>query len=79
MEALELKSNIHKIIDSIQNEQVLQSLYNFLKLKNNEKEGSIWTSLNEEQKQEVMLAYEESEDEENLVDAKVVFKNFKWR
>lgn len=57
MEALELKSNLHKIIDSIQNEQVLQTLYNFLKLKNNEEEGAIWASLNKEQKQEVMLAF----------------------
>lgn len=43
----------------------------------NESEGSIWNSLNEDQKQEVLCAYEESENEENLVDAKVVFRNLK--
>lgn len=77
METLELKSNIHKIVDAIQNEQVLQTLYDFLKLKEFEKDGSLWKSLNDEQKQEVMLAYEESEDERNLVDAKAVFNSFK--
>lgn len=48
-----------------------------LNLIQNENEGSVWSSLNEDQKQEVLLAYEESEDEENLVDAKAVFKNLK--
>ncbi len=48
-----------------------------LKLIQNENEGSVWSSLNEDQKQEVLLAYEESEDEENLVDAKAVFRNLK--
>lgn len=79
MEALELKFNIHKIIDAIQNKQVLQTLYDFLKFKENEKDGLLWEALDDEQKQEVMLAYHESENEENLVDAKVIFKNFKSR
>ncbi|WP_198170143.1 hypothetical protein [Mucilaginibacter arboris] len=77
MEALELKFHIHQIVDAIQNEQVLQTLYDFLKSKENEKDGSLWESLNEEQKKEVMLAFEESEDEGNLVDAKTVFRNFR--
>ncbi|RYY06135.1 MAG: hypothetical protein EOP43_07155 [Sphingobacteriaceae bacterium] len=39
--------------------------------------GSIWNTLNQQQKQEVLMAYEESENEENLVDAKAVFRNLK--
>lgn len=76
MEAVELKSNIHQIVDAIQNQQVLQTLYDLLKPKENEKNTFIWDSLNEEQKQELLLAYEESENQENLVDATVIFKNF---
>lgn len=75
MEAVELKSNIHQIVDAIQNQQVLQTLYDFLKPKENEKNTFIWDSLNEEQKQELLLAYGESENQENLVDATVIFKN----
>ena len=77
MQVLELKSNIHQIIDTLDNELLLQTLYDFLKQKETEKDGLIWSTLNEAQKQEVLLAFEESEDAENLVDAKVVFKNFK--
>ncbi len=62
MEAVELKSNIHQIVDAIQNQQVLQTLYDFLKPKENEKNTFIWDSFNEEQKQELLLAYEESEN-----------------
>ena len=77
MEVIELKSHIHKIIDTTENQQVLQTLYDFLKLKENESDNLLWESLNKEQKDEVLLAYEESEHPKNLVDVKTVFKNFK--
>ncbi|RDC64373.1 hypothetical protein [Adhaeribacter pallidiroseus] len=74
MKSTELKSNIHQLIDSIQSEQLLQSLFDFLKSRENSETGKFWNSLTEEQKNEVLLAYEESEDEDKLVDAKSVFK-----
>lgn len=74
MGTLELKSNIHKIVDGIQNEQLLQTLYNFLKASQSSKSGKLWNSLTEEQKQEVLLAFEESENEENLIDREQFFK-----
>lgn len=77
MEATELKAHIHKIVDVTENEQVLQTVYDFLKVKENKSDNLIWESLNEDQKDEVLLAYEESEYPKNLVDAKTVFKNFK--
>jgi hypothetical protein len=64
----ELKSNIIKMVDDIQNQQLLQTLYDFLKVRETSKTGELWQSLTEEQKQEVLLAYDESEDEHNLVD-----------
>jgi hypothetical protein len=75
MGTIELKSNIHKIVDGIENEQLLKTLYDFLKIRDTNKSG-YWASLTEEQKQEVLLAYEESEDETNLVAKENVFKNF---
>ena len=33
MGTVELKTNIHKIVDGIQNEQLLQTLYDFFKSK----------------------------------------------
>jgi hypothetical protein len=73
MGTIDLKSNIHKIVDGIQSEQLLQTLYDFLKVRETNKSGRLWDTLTEEQKQEVLLAYDESEDEDNLVDREKVF------
>ena len=68
MGTIELKSSIHKIIDGIQSEQLLQTLYDFLKVKETSTPGKLWDSLSQEQKNELLLAFEESEDESNLID-----------
>lgn len=73
METIELKSNLHKIIDQIQNEQLLQSLYDFLKENDSSKTGHSWNTMTVEQKQEVLLAYKESEDENNLIARENIF------
>ena len=77
MRAIELKSNLHKIVDKIDNEQLLQTIYDFLKLGENSQEGQIWKSLTEEQKKEVYLSYQESEDDKNLVSWDEVRKKVK--
>ena len=74
MNTLELKSNIHKTVESIQNEELLQTVYDFLKSKQMNKSGEMWNSLTEEQKNEVRITYEESEDENNLKDVDELFK-----
>ena len=74
MNTTELKLCIHKTVDSIQNEQLLQAVYDFLKSKEQFKPGDIWETLTEEQKKEVLLAYDESEDENNLIDSDELFK-----
>jgi hypothetical protein len=38
----------------------------------------IWDSLSEEQKNEVLLSYAESEMEENLIDENVVMEKYKF-
>lgn len=74
MKAAKLKSNIHQIVDRIQSEQLLETIYDFLKARETTKPGNIWSSLTEEQKKEVLLSFEESEDEENLIDIEQVIK-----
>ncbi len=74
MATVELKSNIHRIVDEIQNEQLLRTLYDFLKVKTTSKSGQLWDALTKEERQEILLAYEESEDEANLIDREEVFK-----
>jgi hypothetical protein len=77
MGTTDLRANIHKIVDGIQSEQLLQTLYDFLKVRETSKPGLLWNSLTEEQKNEVLLAYDESEDENNLIDRDKVFKRTK--
>lgn len=77
MRTIELKTNIHKIVDGIQSEQLLRTIYDFLKVREKSKPGHLWASLTEEQKQDVLLAYEESEDENNLIESGKIFKRKK--
>lgn len=65
MSTLELKSDLHKILDKIENEELLRTIYDFLKQPDDSK--SFWNSLSEAQKQEVHLSYQESENSANLL------------
>lgn len=77
MTSIELKSNIKKIIDRINNERMLQAIYDFLKAKEDDKDEGAWSSLTEEEKQEILTSFDESEEEKNLIEAKKVFKKLK--
>ena len=68
MGTIELKSNLHKILDKIENEQLLRTIYDFLKQREDAVEGEIWKTLTDEQKREIYLSYQESEDDNNLID-----------
>lgn len=76
MGTVELKSDIHKILDRIENEQLLRTIYDFLKQGGNSQEGQIWKTLTEEQKKEVYLSYEESQDDKSLIDWDTVKKKY---
>ena len=67
MGTIELKSNLHKMVDKIDNEQLLHAIYDFLKDRMGSEEGQIWKSLTDDQKNEVYLSYEESEDDDSLI------------
>lgn len=77
MSTIKLKSNIHNIVDRIQNEELLQTIYDFLKVKETNQSGGLWKSLTKEQKEEVYLSFEESEDDSNLIDKESFFKRTK--
>lgn len=76
MSTIEMKSDLYKILDKIENEQLLRTVYDFLKQSENIEEGQIWKTLSEEQKKEVYLSYEESQDDKNLIDWENVKKKF---
>ena len=64
---IELKSSLHQILDKIENEQLLRTVYDFLKHGEKAEVGQIWKTLTEEQKKEVYLSFEESQDDTKLI------------
>jgi len=74
----ELKSQLYKMLDKIEDEQLLRSIHSFLNERENSQEGRLWSSLTEEQRKEVLQAFDESEDESNLIDDADVWKEVSW-
>lgn len=66
MGTIELKSDLRRILDKIEDEQLLRAIYDFLKQSENAEVGQIWKTLTDEQKKEVYESYEESKDDRNL-------------
>ncbi|WP_373522839.1 hypothetical protein [Aquiflexum sp.] len=67
MGTVELKSDLHKILDTIENEELLRTVYDFLKQGQKTEKGQFWNTLTEDQKKEVYLSYEQSQDDEKLI------------
>jgi hypothetical protein len=66
MGASELRTELIKLLGSIENEQLLRTVYDFVKQGEVSGEGEIWKTLTDKQKQEVYESYRESEDDANL-------------
>jgi hypothetical protein len=71
-----LKSEFHELIDQIDNPEILVQFYDAIS-RSVTSENSLWKSLSKEQQQEVLIAYEESEDESNLISLSAIKSKFK--
>ena len=60
MTAVELKNNFHHLIDSIDNERILQQFYELMLQKRTLKDGKLWINLSKDETEELLLANEES-------------------
>lgn len=67
MNTLELKSNFHKLIDNIDNENILSSFYGMMSSANDHKEGSLWARLSPEERQELIEIEKETQNDDNLI------------
>lgn len=76
MGTIELKSDLRKILDGIEDEQLLRAVYDFLKQRENAEVGQIWKTLTDEQKKEVYTSYEESKDDNNLTSWEDIRKKY---
>lgn len=77
MSTTEIKTNLHKIVDRIDDERLLRVIYDFLEVREKSNEGQLWKTLTTEQKQEVLQAYEDSENDSNLIDDEDVWRKLK--
>lgn len=68
MTSVELRSDIQKILERIENESLLRAIHDFLIVRENAVDGQIWNALTKEQQNEVYLSYQESENDNNLID-----------
>jgi uncharacterized beta-barrel protein YwiB (DUF1934 family) len=76
MGTIELKSDLLRILNKIEDEQLLRTIYDFLKQGENDEVGQIWKTLSDEQKNEVYASYEESQDDANLTSWEDIKKKY---
>jgi len=76
---MKIKDDFHHLIDTIEDEQLLKSYFRLIQTMNSSSEGNLWNTLNEEQKKELLIAYDESFDERNLLSyEQVKSQHNKW-
>ncbi len=77
MSTVELKSKVIKLVEDIQNEELLETLFEFLSNRKKATAGAMWDDLTADQKQEVLDSFEESEHEDELVEKDKLFRHIK--
>ncbi len=63
----ESKKKIYQLVDSMDNEEQVELLYQFLVFSNRQKTGAFATLLSDEDTEELNQSFEESFDERNLL------------
>lgn len=71
-----LKSEFHELTDRIDDPAILTQFYDAISQSVNN-EGSLWNSLTSDQQQQVLEAYEKSDDESNLIPLSAIRSKFK--
>ncbi len=80
MTASEIKQNFHELIDKAENEHLLDQFYHAFEYSLRNSRDELWDSLTDEERDEVLQAYEESFTNENLVKYdEVREKHSRWR
>ena len=77
MDSIELRNSFHNLIDSIKNDTLLMRFYDIMTRAENTKEETLLGRLTKEEYEELMLAYNESENEESLISHEEMKKKHK--
>jgi hypothetical protein len=79
MKQSDIRTNLHLLIDEIDNDRLLMKLYDLLLKSKMQKEGDLWNQLSEEQRKELLITESESHYKRNLIDhKKQEAKHKKW-
>lgn len=68
------KDQFHKLIDNIHDEETLKCYFLLIQKLNSSQTGELWNSLNQEERNELLLSYEESFDSDNMLNHETVKK-----
>ena len=64
---MRIREAFHELIDKIKNEQTLKGYFELIRRLNDNQTGKLWDALTVDEKEELLLSYEESLDQENLL------------
>jgi hypothetical protein len=67
MKAIDIKKDLHLLIDTIDNENLLKKFHNLLLQSFSSKKQSLWNKLSSSEQEELLLSFEESFVESNLI------------
>ncbi|HEV7382362.1 MAG TPA: hypothetical protein VGN64_21350 [Dyadobacter sp.] len=73
------KAQIHELVDTIEDEEILNAYLQLIKTISNNKTGSLWDSLSTGERQDLLRSYDESFDNKNLISYdEVKIQHRKW-
>lgn len=79
MNTIDLRNNIHNLIDKIDNNNLLIRFYELLQKRVDSKDGQFWSRMTEKEQKELLLSEAEADDKNNLIDSDELFeKHKKW-
>jgi hypothetical protein len=79
MNALEIKTNFHQLIDQINNEQLLIKLYRIMEQASSTTDGQLWSRLTEDEQTELLRIEMEVQSDLDLIpNEQMQTKHKKW-
>ena len=76
---MKTKEDFHKLIENIEDEEILKGYLQLIQRLINHQTGELWNGLNSKEKEELLLSYEESFDNNYLISHQQVKKQHnKW-
>ena len=79
MNAIEIKTNFHHLIDQISDEKLLIKLYHIMEQASTTKDGQLWNRLTEEEQIELLKIEREVQSDQGLIpNEQMKAKHKKW-